>query len=294
MLPILINDNIELPGLYYELYRNLVTGLRDSSEATGDKIQKINQSIQLIQSALEGLKLLVIENAFIDLKEEILFFKIIKPKFSSLLIFYSKIYRLEIYRPLGSKKEQEIFFNAELNGIDQFLKTEAAFYAYYRSGSTTLDDVLFSRSGSQDQIYFDEFIVCADKSFSTARDNTVARILAYEMLSEYCNAELRMLKGEEHLISKNEPNYTILRWTAPKVALIELIYALHSSGVYNNGNTDLKRIASSFERFFHVDLGNFFNTFQEIRIRKKNRTVFVDQLKETLLKRMEAADDRQT
>jgi hypothetical protein len=112
------------------------------------------------------------------------------------------------------------------------------------------------------------------------------------MLTEYCNAELSELKCEVHPISKNGANYTMLRWTAPKVALIELIYALHASGVYNNGNTDLKRIASAFERFFQVDLGNFFNAFQEIRIRKKNRTVFVDRLKETLIRRMDAADDR--
>ena len=82
-----------------------------------------------------------------------------------------------------------------------------------------------------------------------------------------------------------------LQWTGAKVSLIELIYSLQTTGVINNGTADIKLLTNFFERTFQVDLGNVYNVFQEMRIRKKNRTSFLDQLKERLIQRMDEADE---
>ena len=76
-----------------------------------------------------------------------------------------------------------------------------------------------------------------------------------------------------------------------KVSLIELIYSLQTAGVINNGTADIKLLTNFFERTFQVDLGNVYNVFQEMRIRKKNRSSFLDQLKERLIQRMDEADE---
>ena len=56
-----------------------------------------------------------------------------------------------------------------------------------------------------------------------------------------------MLKNNENSEkSPRKPNVK-LTWTGSKVALIELIYALHTEGVFNNGAADLKNIAEYFE-----------------------------------------------
>ena len=67
-----------------------------------------------------------------------------------------------------------------------------------------------------------------------------------------------------------------LQWTASKTALVELIYALQSGGVYNNGQMEIKEIAETFQHVFKVDLGNYYHVFNEIRLRKKNRTSLLD------------------
>jgi hypothetical protein len=40
-----------------------------------------------------------------------------------------------------------------------------------------------------------------------------------------------------------------------------------------------------------VELGNYYNSFQEMRLRKKSRTTFLDQLTEKLVQRMNEADE---
>ena len=83
-----------------------------------------------------------------------------------------------------------------------------------------------------------------------------------------------------------------LKWTASKTALTELIYALYSQSVFNNGNTDIKLIAKAFEDAFNIELGDFYHTFMELKARKMNRTKFLDNLCEALIKKMDEQDEK--
>lgn len=75
--------------------------------------------------------------------------------------------------------------------------------------------------------------------------------------------------------------------------MTELIYALYAQGVFNNGNTDIKLIAKTFETAFNIDLGDFYHTFMELKARKINRTKFLDSLCEALIKKMDEQDEKQ-
>jgi hypothetical protein len=81
----------------------------------------------------------------------------------------------------------------------------------------------------------------------------------------------------------SDVSFNTLQWTAQKVALVELIYALHAAGVFNYGKTDVKQIVNCFETMFSIDLGNYARVFSEIRIRKKAPTNFIDHLRERLV-----------
>ena len=83
-----------------------------------------------------------------------------------------------------------------------------------------------------------------------------------------------------------------LKWTGSKVALIELIYALHYQSVFDNGNNDIREVAQYFESTFSIDLGNFYQTYLELRNRKMNRTKFLDALREELIKKMDEQDEK--
>ena len=42
-----------------------------------------------------------------------------------------------------------------------------------------------------------------------------------------------------------------------------------------------------------MDLGNYYNVFNEIRLRKKNRTSLLDHMREKIIQKMDALDERQ-
>jgi predicted nucleic-acid-binding protein len=83
-----------------------------------------------------------------------------------------------------------------------------------------------------------------------------------------------------------------LVWTGPKAALIELMYGLQTAGVFNESKADIRQIAAVFESVFNIELGDYYRTYQAIRIRKKNRTSFIDALKDSLVQRMDDTDER--
>jgi hypothetical protein len=81
----------------------------------------------------------------------------------------------------------------------------------------------------------------------------------------------------------SQPN---LKWTAKKTDLIELLYSLHATGCFNNGNASLNQIAVYFEDIFNTDLSHFPRDFYEMRIRL-DQMPFMDKLKKLLQKRMD-------
>ena len=123
--------------------------------------------------------------------------------------------------------------------------------------------------------------------FSTGYDRLIARIVATEMLYAYLTA--RRKAGEQG----EEQSMSLLReyhWTDKKAAAIELIYAIHSARSVDNGQVDIIELVSLFEIVFHIDLGDAYRVFAGMRSRKMSRTVYLDELKEKLLRRMDESD----
>ncbi len=84
--------------------------------------------------------------------------------------------------------------------------------------------------------------------------------MAYEELQQYLHHLLKKLKSNS--IPRISQTHNTMQWTDSKVALIELAYALHSSGSLNAGKVGIKQIISFFEQSFEIDLGNFYRVFQ--------------------------------
>lgn len=127
----------------------------------------------------------------------------------------------------------------------------------------------------------------SEHSFSTSHDYKVAKIIANDLIQVYIEDQLyNKFQKDKSKATKN------LKWTCSKVALIELIYARHYQGVFDNGNYDIREVAQYFESAFGIDLGNFYQTYLELRNRKMNRTKFLDALREELIKRMDEQDGK--
>ena len=84
-----------------------------------------------------------------------------------------------------------------------------------------------------------------------------------------------------------QPSSGDLVFTAPKVYLTELGYAMKAHGSFNNGNAPVSKILIGLGKMANVDLGNTSRTFQQILTRKEGYTKYLDSLKFSLQERIE-------
>lgn len=257
-----------------------------------NQIKKCECAIEIILKATEEVKKIIIKNNFKSDSEEILFFKEIKPQFTSKLIYYNVVYKIEMKRPNGGNRILKKYYLNELQKLKAYFDNELDFYKYYRSGSSYLDYKYFLRGKYDIKLALDSYYFETDNSFSTSHDFKVARILANDLIQLYLEDQLIMIDNKElGDKSQRKPNVKLI-WTGSKVALTELLYALNAEAVFNNGNTDIKDIANYFEHVFEIDLGDYYRTFLELRMRKTSRTKFLSSLTDSLIKKMDEADEK--
>lgn len=115
----------------------------------------------------------------------------------------------------------------------------------------------------------------------------------YDDILSYLDAEIQyILLYLKHSSEKNEmrkPNKALitkaeakLQWTAQKIDLIELIYALFHSKSINNGDIEIKYIVEAFENLFGISLGKYYRAYLDITRRKVMRPKFINGLLKTI------------
>ena len=244
--------------------------------------------IDVIRPLFDNLRRMMVKYEFQNEKEEIHFFKDIKPNILSRYIYFHKIIKIEMKRPIGSDDVQREYLHYQLGNLKCFFDQNLDFYQYYRSQATHLDTYYFIRYKTNLKLYVDSAFLDKDPAFSTGYDYKVAKILSNEMLRIYLNRQLQLLDRKIH-ISKIRATLSDfnLKWTGSKSDAIEFGYGLFAVATLNNGNVTIKEIMTFIEAAFDIDLGDYYRTYLTLKSRKKNRTSFFTSVIEQLLKRME-------
>lgn len=269
---------------YNETYLKLETAIQKLEIEADCPIKRIEAAIQLIIQSFADLKEFVLKYSFKNMEEEIHFFKYQKPVIVSKFIYYNAIYKIETRKPYGAKRIKK-YLCKELKKLKRFFDNNNDFYKYYSSNNSFLDEKFFVCGKHDIRLWLDTFYFEADHRFSTSQDNKVAKIIVNDLIQVYLEDRLNninMKKGSDYS----------LKWTASKTALTELIYALYSHGVFKGGNADIKLIAKTFEDALNIELGDLYHTFMELKVRKINRTKFLDSLYEALIKKMDEQDEK--
>ncbi|RAJ19136.1 RteC protein [Gelidibacter algens] len=276
---------------YQKLISEFETQLEHLESKNEDVLYKAENGITKTEKCIKLLRQKVLEMGFKSTEEEICFFKHIKPQIFSKLIYYVKLFNIESKRPRSSSKFQIKYLNGHINKLQIYFNDNLDFYHYYRRGATTLDEEYFIRGKTDLRSPTESYHFFVDDQFATSQDTTVAMIMAYDMLIVYLQQEIEKLESNNNAYQNAMKNSSSkLFWTGNKTELIELIYALHSSGAINSGTADIKELASVFEQLFNIELGNYYHTFIEIRARKSSKTKFMNKLTDSLIKRFENSD----
>jgi hypothetical protein len=280
---------------YLGIIEELEESLTQLRSETDNLLIFSERAVSKSKIALLRMRDIVVNQGFENSSEEIEFFKTIKPQVYSKLLYYARLFNIESKRPSGCTKVERKYLVGELGKIQTFINDNLEFYQYYRCNITFLDDRFFVRGKADIRLCLDSLHFLTDEHFSTSHDHSVASIKAFDMLSVYLKKEIKLIDSRE-TIGLQADQETIawdskLFWTDTKKAAIELIYALHSAKSINSGKVDIKELASAFERILHIDLGDLYHGFIEIRLRKKERTKYIDNLKDSLIQRMDEADE---
>jgi len=249
-------------------------------------LHKAERSYHIIQSAIAELKNFITDYTFKSPEEEVRFFKEIKPMFQSRLIYWAEMIQIESDKPPGPKKFLRNYYILSITLLRTFLERNRSLYKYYKLQRSNNDHLLFL-NGNNTCVLIHEYDLDLDHSFTRINSVKLSKIIAYESLIEHL--QLLIHKLENPAITKDhaEPMTTGLSWTDSKSAIIELIYAIHARGAVNGGKVELKQLVRVFEHIFNIRVGNFYRIFTDFTIRKKNRTPFLDALKENFNKKLD-------
>ena len=223
-------------------------------------------------------------------QEEIKYFKFYKPQIVSKLIFYCTISKMLKRIPLGNKKAKKKYINQESKKIENFYDSNIELIHYYRSENTYFDKFYFLRKNVSTDMIPISRLLDTDKDHTTNGSHIIAQMLSNIKFSHYLETEIGKLTGKKKTIKTQKTPNSEIYWTAPKVALIELLYALFSEDAINNGDIEIKTMVKEFETFFNIRLNDPYRSFAEIKQRKKAPTLFIDSLKNKLIELIEKQD----
>ncbi|MBN9294004.1 MAG: RteC domain-containing protein [Flavobacteriia bacterium] len=266
------------------------------------KILTINSSEEITLEQSEKFKQITLEYylrlqdftstyEFQSEQEEIQYFKYYKPQIVSELIFYYKVSKMLKRIPLSSKKSKKKYINRELKKIESFYDSNIELINYYRSENTHFDTIYFLRKNISTDIIPVSRLLDTDKNHTTNGSYIIARMLTNIKLNQFLEKEIVKLNERKKIVKKSKTPNSEIYWTAPKVALIEMLYALFSEGAINNGEIEIKKMVKEFEIFFNVRLNDPYRSFAEIKQRKKAPAQFIDSLKNRLIELIQKQDE---
>ena len=266
---------------YKSVLNRLVSELNGLDRISPTLLTKAENGLKLATKAKKELDQLVLKRGFRSRKDEVQFFKSLKPKVLSQIIFHSVLLACESKRFSITNEEYETLVSNKMDFVKAHYAEYSEFLIYFNSESNHLDELYFVQSSSIQPALIS---VAITGEHSTGYDVIAAHIIAFKELKAHFD-------DPEDNSSIAEISESEVEWTNSKIALAELIYALKVSASVNYGNIDLIELARSLGQFFNKDMEDIHRKFSEIRSRKKNRCLYLSQLIQDLEAKMDVLDE---
>jgi len=274
--PTLLTLKSDLKSYEIMLLRKYKDQIRDCTDIiilqTSDKMRNYKISFEAIGS--------------LNKKDEIFYFKHIKAKLLAILYLcnYIKIFERKILKNKPCKIERYYF--KKLSKCQEIINQYDKYYSYYITKANHFDDKYFVRTTADVVIALSNEIIEIDCRSNTPYVFFFAKSQALFHYKKYLQSKIIAFIPNDAMASKymaEAPANNTLNWTYSKTDLIELIYALHTAGVFNDGKATIKTIIEAFQTLSNIDLSNHNRIFYDIKQRKIAQTKHIDLLKRELL-----------
>lgn len=176
-----------------DLYRHLQQDLDQCIRKELGIEEEVEICFRIAEKYWVKLQQMVAAYSYENYKEEITFFKVIKPKFTSEIEYFTLRYHAELFcKAVNNPKELNKFWTREFDRLKRFISENQRFYFYYKTGCTEKDQLYFTREGC-DPGYTSPKVYDTDNNASTSHDHLIASILALERYTSFVKKELQSL-----------------------------------------------------------------------------------------------------
>jgi len=259
-------------------YTALENQLAEITLSEAPLIEQYRTSIKVCKKAMNKLKNYLSSYAFESVAEEINFFKEIKPKFYSKYTYFINIHNYLLQMPAGGQNIQQDYIHMHLAELKTFFDHNRAFYSYYRSGMTQMDEIYYTRGGFDVQAELEDFE--EDEQYSASHDYKLSKLIANEKFQDYLNIELGKLNGD-FILPEGQKIFPFKhpQWTASQTDAAELLYSLQTSCAVNNGNIEISELISIWEFVFQMEINEPYHKLLDIVKRQKEMFIFLSRLR---------------
>jgi hypothetical protein len=269
-----------------DLYAKMQAHLQDISQTDNELLYIAEQSYHAVVGYLKDLKGFIKDYEFKDQEEEVRFFKEVKPRFLKEVVYFMKIFDVESAKPVAGKEVLKTYYLGWVEQFSNYFEQNRFFYLYYRTEKSHLDELMFIKEPKEIPL-MPSYSLDADPGFSNAYSFKLAKIKAYEELTSFLQTHIYGLDNKDGKIDGKITRG--LSFKHSNAQFIELTYGLWKSGAF--GQVTIKEAFDGMQYYFNKRITNYYGYFESMRIRKKNRTPYIDLLKDYVIRHMDEADD---
>lgn|GEM_PF-1290838 len=272
---------------FQQHYLDLMSRIEEVVFSEGTRYQKAIRKYHICQQYNLELRPLVIGHLKAHPEDEIFLYKEIRPKIHAELLYWQ--YRSKWEFELSSLKGKALkrWAQHKASKLNSFLQRNRKLYSYYLLDRSEKDKKYFClRSESSAKSYFHP-----DLDTESYNPNSIcyAKFIATQRLLNYLAPFINSTNTAAPI--ETDQAAPTIAWTGTKAQFIEWVYALQSSGSIQHGNVEVKTLFDVLGKTFGIDVTHYYGYFQRMRIRKKDRTPYLNLVTEFLIRRMDECDE---
>src|SRR5579871_3825592 len=171
---------------YQEYYQQLLTAFHSHEERSRTEMEMVEVCFKSSLDAWGKICKQVKANGFADMRDEISFFRDVKPSFASFIEYYTFRYHALLFAPVNDILELKRFWRWEERKMQRFFDDNSEFCRYIRAGHTHRDAEYFRRSAKEnDSPHVHDLIHDIDSELVSPKDPLLTIMKAYDRYELY-------------------------------------------------------------------------------------------------------------
>jgi len=176
---------------YQEYYQQLLTAFHSHEETSRTEMEMIEACFKSSLDCWGKLCRLVKANGFRDIRDEICFFREVKPSFAAYIEYYTFRYHAILFAPSNDILGMKQFWRWEEKKMQRFFDDNREFCRYLREGDTHRDTEYFIRVADRNSTrHAGDLIHDIDNELVSPKDPLVTIMKAYELYEQFIKQKL--------------------------------------------------------------------------------------------------------